>query len=124
MPVSFLSPVQRQRYGRYDGNPSAEQLARCFHLDDADRLAVANKRGERRWAHAEQIRTEHGYRTLTDPKTGFALARWLYARCSTGTDRPSALFDRATSWMLAHKVLLPGNCGCAVSRIWMPWPSG
>ncbi len=161
MPVSFLSPAQRERYGRYGGNPSAEQLARYFHLDDADRAAVADKRGEhnrlgyslqlttvrflgtfledlgtvpasvlqtlrrqlglsgseqlveyaqgeQRWVHAEQIRTEYGYRTLNDRQAGFTLARWLYAQCWTGTDRPSVLFDRATSWMLTQKVLLPG----------------
>jgi TnpA family transposase len=161
MPVNFLSPAQRERYGRYAGDPSAEQLARYFHLDEADLATIADKRGEhnrlgyalqlstvrflgtfledlgttpsavlqalrrqlglsgsdrivdyaqgeQRWVHAEQIRTEHGYRALTDPIAGFAFARWLYAQCWTGTDRPSVLFDRATSWMLAQKVLLPG----------------
>lgn len=34
--------------------------------------------------------------------------RWLYTHCWTGTNRPSVLFDRATTWLLAHKVLLPG----------------
>ncbi len=38
----------------------------------------------------------------------FRLNRWLYALCWTGSDRPSALFDRATAWLIAHKVLLPG----------------
>jgi hypothetical protein len=37
-----------------------------------------------------------------------SLARWLYALCWTGTDRPGELFNRATSWLLTHKVLLPG----------------
>ena len=28
--------------------------------------------------------------------------------CWTGDDRPGLLFDRAITWLLAHKVLLPG----------------
>jgi hypothetical protein len=30
---------------------------------------------------------------------GFRLTRWLYALCWTGTDRPSVLFERATTWL-------------------------
>ena len=49
-----------------------------------------------------------GYREFTDPFVRFRLARWLYALCWTGTDRPSVLFDRATVWLVTEKVLLPG----------------
>jgi len=42
------------------------------------------------------------------PRVQFRLQRWLYALCWTGTDRPSVLFERATTWLLSHKVLLPG----------------
>ena len=161
MPVSFLSPAQRDSYGQYLGDPSTQELARYFHLDDSDRTQIVEKRGDAnrlgfalqlttvrfvgtflddptvvppavlatmsrqlgidtttdltgyrdgkwRFAHAAQIRTEHGYRDLADRAAGFGLTRWLYAQCWTGTERPSALFDRATTWMLAHKVLLPG----------------
>ena len=31
-------------------------------------------------------------------------SRWLW----TGTDRPSVLFERASTWLVTHKVLLPG----------------
>jgi hypothetical protein len=173
MPVSFLSSAQRESYGRYVGDPSPQELARYFHLDDTDRAHIAEKRGDDnrlgfalqlttvrfvgtfledpaavpmavmstitrqlgidsstdladyrvgkwRFAHTAQIRTDHGYREYTDRTAGFGLTRWLYAQCWTGTERPSSLFDRATTWMLAHKVLLPGatplerssrNCG-------------
>ena len=66
------------------------------------------REGSWRFAHAAQIRTDHGYRDFTERTAGFCLTRWLYAQCWTGTERPSVLFDRATTWMLAHKVLLPG----------------
>jgi TnpA family transposase len=161
MPVSFLSDDQRSRYGRYAGEPTAEQLARFFHLDDADREFIAACRGdhnrlgfalqlctirflgtlledprdvpaavvsyvahqlavddpsshaqycagEQRWEHAAQIRTRCGYQDFLTWPAQFRLNRWLYALCWTGTDRPSVLFDRATTWLFSRKVLLPG----------------
>jgi len=162
MPVSFLTPAQREGYGQYAGDPSAEELSRYFHLDDADRAWIAQKRGchnrlgyaaqlttvrflgaflddatcvpqtvlsslavqlnladtgclklyrdsRTRWAHTTEIRSRYGYCDFVDPGAGFRLTRWLYALCWTGTERPSVLFDRATTWLLTHKVLLPGS---------------
>jgi TnpA family transposase len=161
MPVSFLTEVQERRYGRYAEELSQEQLARFFHLDDADREMIERRRSdhmrlgfavqlctvrflgtflndpteappgtvavlarqlgiadttslaryaasERRYNHTVEIRECYGYRDFSDPTAHWRLLRWLYALCWTGTDRPTSLFDQATSWLVEHKVLLPG----------------
>lgn len=173
MPVGFLSDNQARDYGRFPSELTPDQLARYFHLDDADRIFVASHRGdhnrfgvavqlgsvrmlgmflekpedapasaqryvahqlsiaelegliadyarsEGRWRHLPRIRQHYGYRTFTDYGVAFRLNRFLYALCWTGSDRPSALFDRAVAWLLEAKVLLPGRSVLerAVSRV-------
>ncbi len=161
MPVSFLTEPQERRFGRFDGEPSGDQLVRYFHLDDTDKAFIRSRRGDHmrlgvamqlgavrflgtfldditetptrvssflgrqigvssgtdvaayqvsrwRWRHEKEIRDRYGYASFNEPFLQFRLNRWLYALCWTGTDRPSVLFDRATAWLLANKVLLPG----------------
>ncbi|WP_426032712.1 DUF4158 domain-containing protein [Caulobacter sp. DWP3-1-3b2] len=65
------------------------------------------------------MRERYGYRAFADFGIAFRLDRFLYARCWTGANRPSALFDRAVAWLLEAKVLLPGLSvlGRAAARV-------
>lgn len=162
MPVQFLSPEQVAQYGHYVGEPSAGQLAKYFHLDDADLMVMAAWREDHTrlgfavqlctvrflgnflgdWSetppvvlthlahqlgieditawqrdyigsktqkrHRQFIREAYGYEEFHGSRKTFTLLRRLYARAWIAEERPLVLFDFATTWLVRHKVLLPG----------------
>lgn len=60
------------------------------------------------WEHHREIKQTYGYQELHDAHMGFRLIRQMYSRTWVANERPSALFDFATSWLIDNKVLLPG----------------
>jgi hypothetical protein len=69
-------------------HPVIQTLAKQLDIRELDCL-LADRDNRLRWAHTVAIRSHDGYREFVDPSAGFRLARWLYALCWTGTERPS-----------------------------------
>jgi len=84
-----------------------QTLARQLRIKNLDKLSRYCST-DQRWSHKAEIRSRYGFCEWGDPAVGFRLSRWLYALCWTGTEQPGVLLERATTWLLAHKVLLPG----------------
>lgn len=173
MPLSFLSTDQLSKYGKYNGEPTEEQLARHFYLSPSDlewiskrrrpynklgfalqlctlkflgtflsdptdvpanvlayvarQLKIADlgciskymDRERTHWEHAEKIKKKLGYQDFHSHPHYFRLVRWLYNKVWLNDERPSVLFDLATSRLIHHKIILPGATVLArlVSRI-------
>jgi hypothetical protein len=112
--LGFALQLTTVRYlGTFLDDPTAvpssvlQSLSHQLAIHSLDGLQSYRK-GEQREEHVIKIRQRYGYGDITEPRVGFRMTRWLYGVCWTGTERLGALFERATAWLLAHKILLPG----------------
>src|SRR5260370_18522259 len=88
-------------------SPVLQSLSHQLAIQTLDGLQSYRK-GEQREEHVTKIRKRYGYGDITEPRVGLRMTRWLYGVGWTGTERLGSLFDGATAWLLAHKILLPG----------------
>jgi TnpA family transposase len=86
-------------------------VSRQLGIKNPDKIEIKDYNdGDLQRRHAREIREQYGYVENTDHRIGLRLTRWLYNLCWIGNERATILFERAKTWMLVHKVLLP-RCG-------------
>jgi TnpA family transposase len=94
----------------FEGVPreALQFIASQLNIRNIEVLKRYSLRKNTQWDHHREIKQVYGYRDLSDIYMGFRLIRQLYSRAWIANERPSALFDFATSWLIDNKVLLPG----------------
>ena len=81
----------------------------------AGQLAMAVPDGMARYGssrtrreHTLRLTTLYEYQPFEAQPGHWRVVRWLYQRAWLTAERPSVLFDRATAYLVEHKILLPG----------------
>jgi len=83
-----------------------EFLASQLGIADPSCVKAYGARLPTQHEHAREIREAVGYRDFAEAAE--ELREWLVARVWATSEGPSMTFDRATAWLVEHKVLLPG----------------
>jgi len=92
VPVDFLTPEQRARYGRYGEDPTPEQLGRCFHLTNDDRELIDKGQSDRaRLGCAVQLGTVRFLGTFLADQTDVPTVVVDHLAAQLGIADPSAL---------------------------------
>ena len=84
-------------------------VAGQLSLIDMTVLKDYGKRETTKREHTALIREHYGYCDFNEAPWVFRLSRLLYAKSWISNERPSLMFDFATTWLIQHKIILPGE---------------
>ena len=92
-----------------------EHVAAQLGIDDLSALERYWD-SQTRWDHQAEIRRRYRYQPFGQAPTHLPFLRWLFGRAWLADERPTVLFDRATAYLLEHKILLPRRDDASTPR--------